>query len=420
MSNIAESSPLRAQRSAFGLAAAGLILPYVLFEPAPIDIILPTFLLLQLLWGSYKLSAGSIIFALVYVFSTAISSVNGAASVYFDPLIFYRYLLIEGLLVVTTLLLFNYMSKNRVRGDVFIKYLIIGSIVSCVIIVAFQLLPLPRDWIYASVNNPRIKGTFKDPNVLGPFLIFPIVALIVARDKIFRSPFWLLGIPLLAFTLYQTYSRGAYGAALIAISLAVIARIVVDRNIRPLGYVAISVFASVLLLSILISLNLITLDVQFFRSRLALQGYDDTRFMLSRYAVTELGDHIFGMGPGIFGSKYHVNPHNLFLGKATDAGLVSAVMICAFLLWATFNAWSHYFRTKDLISLALGATLVSHLIESNVIYSHHWRHMLFLAAVALARPLQQSAQRRLPLGNNNRVAHRLRSARHSSAALSRR
>ena len=58
----------------------------------------------------------------------------------------------------------------------------------------------------------RASGTFKDPNVLGPFLVLPIVFalqhILIGRIGLMRG-LLVMSVPLAA--LFLTFSRGAWG-----------------------------------------------------------------------------------------------------------------------------------------------------------------------------------------------------------------
>lgn len=375
------------------LAATALLLPYVIFEPAPADVAIVLLLVVAAIGRGYRLTLLPFLGALVYIFSTGVAAVAGTSSTYFDPEIYARYFLIEAFLLPAVVASCCYFRDRQGSSEYFMKYYVYGALISSVLVIGLQVSHFRSDLIYAGVGNPRIKGFFKDPNVLSPFLIFPIVLLLFGRDRGFRNPLWLLCVPVIGYVLYTAYSRGGYGAAGIAMGLAMAARFLREWSIKPIIYFVVALAAAALLLTVAQSLDLITLDVDFFRRRLSYQQYDDGRFALNNYALSELSRHLFGLGPSIFGAEYHVNPHNLFLGKATDAGFLAAFVVCGFIIIATWRAWSDYFRSGNSWSLALGATLVAHLVESNVIYSHHWRHMLFLAAMGAARNTAKSPGR---------------------------
>ena len=95
-----------------------------------------------------------------------------------------------------------------------------------------------------------------------------------------------------------------------------------------------------------------------------------------------------GIGPGAFAERFGNNPHNLFLGKATDAGLIAAVAILAFVLVGLVRAF-RLLRMGSPVGMVLTAVLLGHLVASQFVYSHHWRHYLLLTAVAYGPEMQR-------------------------------
>lgn len=74
----------------------------------------------------------------------------------------------------------------------------------------FNLLPGVADLF--TVELARARGTFKDPNVFGAFLVPALLYVLnrVIRAGILRASFWLLAAPILLFASLLAFSRGAW------------------------------------------------------------------------------------------------------------------------------------------------------------------------------------------------------------------
>ncbi|MEX1060870.1 MAG: hypothetical protein WED13_07595, partial [Methyloceanibacter sp.] len=74
----------------------------------------------------------------------------------------------------------------------------------------FNLLPGAADLF--AVDFARARGTFKDPNVFGAFLVPALLYVLnlVIRTGIVRASFWLLAAPILLFGSLLAFSRGAW------------------------------------------------------------------------------------------------------------------------------------------------------------------------------------------------------------------
>src|ERR1700679_3515167 len=105
--------------------------------------------------------------------------------------------------------------------------------------------------MFLSLNNDgetgRIRATFKDPNVFGPFLIFPLLMLMVRflTDKItvvalFTAAFLFGG-------LFLSFSRGAWMhaalSAAVAIALCYLTAPTAPKRARIIAFALLTAFA---------------------------------------------------------------------------------------------------------------------------------------------------------------------------------
>jgi O-antigen ligase len=272
------------------------------------------------------------------------------------------------------------MGRLAVVRRAYIAAAVVCSIAG--IIGYFQLVPRASDYF---TLYGRATGFFKDPNVFGPFLIWPALMLIARAlvERIRLAGMVLLGIILIGLLL--SLSRGAWihfavsGATMLAL-LFVTARDPRFR-IRLVGMSAIGAFMLVALVIAMLSIP--SVRTLFFERANALNSYDvgeGGRFQLQQLALGTLLDFPFGMGPFEFARVHGLQQHNVYLQAFIVYGWLGGIAYVLMVLTTLFvglrNAlmatpWQIY----AIVSLGV---FVGEVGEGMVIDTDHWRHY-FLA-----------------------------------------
>lgn len=231
----------------------------------------------------------------------------------------------------------------------------------------------------------RALGAFKDPNVFGPFLIWP--ALIVLERMMVRRihliDFLTVGILLLGLLL--SFSRGAWFhfavscAAMIALAFLTAPRQSVRLRIFAFAVIGLAVMAAF----IAIALSFHAIASMFVQRFHLFEPYDvgqGGRFRLQELALTALLRYPNGMGPFAFADVHGLQQHNVYLQAFLVYGWLGGVTYIV-LLGATFvvalrnvfapTPWQPY------LICALAAFL-GEVLEGFVIDSDHWRHFFLL------------------------------------------
>ena len=249
----------------------------------------------------------------------------------------------------------------------------------------FSLFPRAHE-LFATFG--RALGAFKDPNVFGPFLIWP--ALIVLERMVARRirlvDLLILGI--LSLGLLVSFSRGAWFH--VAVSAAIMLALVFLTAPTPrerlrvisLGIVGAMVLAA--FVAILLSFESIR---DMFEQRAQLIQYYDVgdggRFNLQQLALGAILDFPNGMGPLEFARVHGLQQHNVYLQAFLVYGWVggmSYILLLLTTLWIGFRTlfvrtpWQPYLITAY-------ATFVGEVLEGVVIDSDHWRHFFLLLGV---------------------------------------
>ena len=273
-------------------------------------------------------------------------------------------------------------EDTTARLDMLRRGLIVGGLIAASAGIAgyFNLVPGGHDLL---TLYERARGTFKDPNVLGAFLILPALFALqsVVSDnfgKSFRSTI-ALGIMTLAILL--AFSRAAWGGLVItaAFMLALMVRTSQSRaqRSRIIVMTGVAVVIAVMLIGVLLSFDSIG---EMFRQRASFdQSYDEGRF--GRFGRHILGaemalDLPFGIGPLQFSRYFPEDTHNSYLNAFMSGGWITGVCYPALVFITVIMGFRHAFVRVPWQSayLAIFAAFHGTVGENFVIDTDHWRH----------------------------------------------
>jgi hypothetical protein len=255
----------------------------------------------------------------------------------------------------------------------------------------------------------RALGAFKDPNVFGPFLIWPALFLLyrMIGSGVRFGDVLLAGI--LLFGLLLSFSRGAWFHFAVSCVVMVALAFVAAPNAR-LRLRVLAVSASGIVVLSLVFLFLLSFDAiqGMFEERARLiQSYDvgqGGRFLLQELALTAVLNFPYGMGPFEFARVHGLQQHNMYLQAFLVYGWLGAMAYLLLLLSTlvvglrnalVITPWQPYLITAV-------ATFAGEMAEGVVIDTDHWRHFYLslgmiwgLAAATLrqvrARPIHTPA-----------------------------
>jgi hypothetical protein len=236
-----------------------------------------------------------------------------------------------------------------------------------------------------SLNDRAVAG-FKDPNVLGCFLIPPLMWLIEGSivDKIRLRT--LIASIIVFIGLLLAFSRAAWGSFLFCIVCLLYLLFVTqhDRRVRRrvLFFAVGGVVAAVAIFIMLMSIDAVN---QMFLHRATLfeeydVGHSGSRFDLQWNSVREILEHPMGMGPWGFVRIYGLVSHNSYLGSMLNhgwAGGLAYLTLVVLTLCVGFQAllvptpWQTFLIATYLSFVALA-------LEALVVDTDHWRHFYLL------------------------------------------
>jgi hypothetical protein len=275
------------------------------------------------------------------------------------------------------------------RLDALSRGYLIGAVIASLAAIAgyFNLIPGGADLLtYAG----RARGTFKDPNVLGAFLIFPAL---YALQRILEGSFWsalrngiVFGI--LSLAIFLAFSRAAWGtlagSALLMVVLMTITAASPQKRFRIVMLTALAVALAIAAIAVLLSFDSID---NLFKERASFnQPYDSGRF--GRFGRHLLGaamalDYPAGIGPLQFRRFFPEDTHNSFLNAFMSGGWLSGILYPVLIFTtAIYGARNVLLRTPwQKTYIAVFSTLFVTVLESFIIDTDHWRHYYLLLGV---------------------------------------
>ncbi len=234
------------------------------------------------------------------------------------------------------------------------------------------------------LDNARVSATFKDPNVFGPFLIFPLLLLIIGlMTRGLRIGGLILAMALLG-GLFLSFSRGAWLHFAVSAVVAVTLLFAVSEPRMRTRIVLLGIGATIaaaLVVAALISIG--SVHDLFLERAKAIQPYDigpGGRFWEQRLALGQILDHPNGMGPFEFSRIFGTQQHDVYmqgflvygwLGGAAYATLVLVTLIVGIRSAMIATPWQPYL-------IAAYAAFVGEAFEGFIVDTDHWRHFFLL------------------------------------------
>jgi hypothetical protein len=273
-------------------------------------------------------------------------------------------------------------EDTAARLDMLRRGLIVSGLIAGIAGIAgyFHLVPGGHDLL---TLYERARGTFKDPNVLGAFLILPaLFALqsVVSDDlrKSFRST---IALGVMALAILLAFSRAAWGGLAITSAFMLALMVMTSQSraqrsrIIVMSVVAIIVLA--MLIAVLLSFDTIS---EMFKQRASFdQSYDEGRF--GRFGRHILGadmalDLPLGIGPLQFHKYFPEDTHNSYLNAFMSGGWISGICYPALVFVTVIMGFRHVFVRVpwQRVYLAIFAAFLGTVGEGFIIDSDHWRH----------------------------------------------
>jgi hypothetical protein len=273
-------------------------------------------------------------------------------------------------------------EDTTARLDMLRRGLIVGAMIASIAGIAGYLNLVPGGHDLLTLYE-RARGTFKDPNVLGAFLILPaLFALQSVVTDTFRKSFrsaMAFGIMTLAILL--AFSRAAWGGLALTSGFMLVLMVLTSRSWAQRSRIIVMAVVAVIIAAMLIAL-LLSFDSigEMFKQRASFdQSYDEGRF--GRFGRHILGadmalDLPFGIGPLQFHNYFPEDTHNSYLNAFMSGGWLAGICYPALVFITVIMGFRHIFVPVpwQRAYLAIFAAFLGTVGESFVIDTDHWRH----------------------------------------------
>ena len=379
-----------AHRALLALIALAVCSGAVVFsEPAPVDALMLTLLILLPAAGLVTIKPAHLVFLSVWLviaggaFISSVFANDTGISVTHTSVSLY--------LFFSAFLFAVFIAKNPVAHTRLILSAYSAAAIAAAVIGLigyFDLVPGSAEYF---TKFGRATGPFKDPNVFGAFLTLAVVKVLhdVVTQKGMRALIAFASFGLLMLAVLLSFSRGAWSAAAVAIIIyGCLSFATAKKNIERVKLLSLGlacVFGAGLVLTIALQSDSIA-DLLEQRASVA-QSYDegpDGRFGGQQKARSLILENPLGIGALTFARVYHnEDVHNVYLSTFLNAGWLGGFFYLAMAGVTMILGLRHAFKrtaTQPYFIVAYAA-LVAMLLEGSIIDTDHWRHFYLLIGV---------------------------------------
>ena len=268
------------------------------------------------------------------------------------------------------------------RLDMLSRGLVTGASIAAASAIAgyFNLVPGGHDLL---TLYERARGTFKDPNVLGAFLILPALFALqsVVSDNLRKSLRSSVALAVIALAIFLAFSRAAWGGLALTgtfmLAMMVLTSQTQAQRSRIIVTSVVAIVVTIALVAVLLSFDSIS---DLFRQRASFdQSYDEGRF--GRFGRHILGaemalDLPFGIGPLQFHRYFPEDTHNSYLNAFMSGGWTAGVCYPALLFVTVMLGFRYIFKAVpwQRAYLAIFSAFLCTVGEGFIIDTDHWRH----------------------------------------------
>jgi hypothetical protein len=377
---------LALQRALVWLAGASIAIVFV--EPSPYELVT---LITAVLFFATGLRLRLMFIPLVLLLVLLNIGYTTAAVPLLDQSNIASWIATSWYMAVTVIVFAMVLSEDTsARLDMLRRGLIVGAMIAALSAIAgyFNLVPGGRDLL---TLYDRGRGTFKDPNVLGAFLILPSLFVLqsVVSDRFSKSLRSAIALGVMALAILLAFSRAAWGGLVLTSAFMLGMMVLTSRSSAERSRIVVTAclaaIVAMLLVAVLLSFDSVS---EMFQQRASFdQSYDEGRF--GRFGRHILGaqmalDLPFGIGPLQFHRYFPEDTHNSYLNAFMSGGWISGLCYPAMVVLTVVLGFRHVFiqvpwqRTY----LAIFSAFLGTVGEGFIIDTDHWRHFwLMLGAM---------------------------------------
>ena len=374
---------LSAQSACLAIVWLTLASSSVVFaEPAPYDALMIGLIVLLPLLGLVAISNGLILLFAAWLVIGATGLIAAARSDILDVSI--KHTAVTIFLSISAVLIAAFVRRNPERHSrLIISGLLFASLLAVVTgaIGYFNLLPGANELF---TKYGRMRGTFKDPNVFGPFIVPALLYCVHSMTTVraWRAILMSLLSGLFCLGLLVSFSRGAWVNASVALLVYAYMVFVVSRsNLFRLKLLIMVFFAACgAILAIAAAMQIESIgDLVRERASLTL-SYDtgpEGRFGGQLYALKVIASNPMGIGAQVFGRILHgEDVHNVYLSMFLNAGWVGGFLYFSVVMTTIIAGFRYALRANPTqgIFIVMLAAFVGLAAEGAIVDTDHWRH----------------------------------------------
>ena len=273
-------------------------------------------------------------------------------------------------------------EDTQARLDMLRRGLIVGAMIAALAGIAgyFNLVPGGRDLL---TLYDRARGTFKDPNVYGAFLILPALFVLqsVVSDRLEKSLLNSIAFAVMSLAILLAFSRAAWGGLAITAAFMLALMVLTSTSHKQRSRIIVMALVAVVLAAMLVAVMLsIDSVAQLFKQRASFdQSYDEGRFgrfgrhMLGAGMALELP---LGIGPLQFTRYFPEDTHNSYLNAFMSGGWLAGICYPALIFTTVIVGFRYVFVRVpwQKTYLAIFAAFLGTVGEGFIIDTDHWRH----------------------------------------------
>ncbi|SDR12476.1 O-antigen ligase family protein [Pseudovibrio sp. Tun.PSC04-5.I4] len=361
----------------------------VIIEPAPYDLMIAVLLVGWSFFGLELRKDTLPLLVLLCLYIAGGIMALPAAEAPKDALTFYA---VTVFLACSSFLYAATLSANMERMEWIEKGYMVAALFATLLAIAGYFNAFPGAYDQFTLYG-RAKGTFKDPNVYGPFLLLPTLFIVYdILTKPIRANFFKAGVLLiLLLGTFLSFSRAAWGMTLGGSFMVFLLVFINERRsmsrLKLLGLLGLAGIG--LFLMILAILSIDSISEMFTQRAKLVQDYDGAR--LGRFGrwgagFTLVTEAPFGLGAGGFSNIFPEDEHNSYLKAFTTYGWLGGLSYVTLVFWTLIKAFPLVFKPRPwqkYIVCAYVAFLL-HACVSFIIDSDHWRHYFLLLGILWA------------------------------------
>jgi hypothetical protein len=394
------TTDLAGGRRAIGVDVKRLALVYVwitialsgvvISEPAPCDALMVGAILLLPVVGLTRFTAGLAFYLLIWavIVASGFIAVTQAGEIT-DPI---KHMSITLYLALSSVVMAAFVldapaANIRLIMSAYLAAALVAAIAG--LIGYFSLVPGAHDLFAPEFG--RVRGTFKDANVLGAFLVPPLLYVlnVIVRSGVIRGGFALIAAPILLLACLLAFSRGAWvnlAVALVAYAYFAFASAASHRQrLQLIIYVALGAIVALGIVAAALSIPSVA-ELMDMRASVE-QPYDvgpGGRLGGQQAALGLIIIHPLGLGALEFARAYYgQDVHQVYLSMFLNAGWIGGTLYIAVVLLTIGLGLRQIVRDRggDGLGAVLTAAFIGVALEGVVVDTDHWRHFYLIMAM---------------------------------------